>query len=207
MKKILLTGFENFGAYSENISEIAAKNIKRCGSYAVEGLVFPVRIFSTAAINYGVDIVNRAREIDASAIISLGIGSDVYGLRIESVATNWVENTKYCLESEQKRIIVPGPQALEIDLTRWDIEKIISKLKDSGLVYESKISNNANTFCCNALIYRTLLAMQQIGCNIPYLFLHIPCSARGVVNISDFDKSKALISLPQIRKILGIILS
>lgn len=105
MEKILITGFEVFGAYKENITQSFSKEIFHLSGYFPEYIIFPVRIFSDGSANYGKQIISKAQEVNAKAIISLGMASDVKGARIESIAKNWVENEKYCIPSEQRRLI------------------------------------------------------------------------------------------------------
>lgn len=207
MERILITGFRPFGDYAENTSGLAARNIRIAGPYSIERVVVPVYIFGKEANGFGKHIVKLAREIDAKAIISLGMASDIRGVRIESTAVNWVENDKYCLKSEQRKVIdkkLSAGYPLTIDFESWDITKIMSELKASGLAYESEISDDAGTYCCNALMFRILKAMQDMWCTIPYLFLRLPCTAEAVKDIPDFSKDKHLTSLPEIAKTLTI---
>jgi len=215
MENILITGFEPFGEYAENISEIAAMQIKKLGKYNVYGLVFPVRIFPKNGEDYGKTILAKAKEIDAKAIISLGIASDVVGARVEKQAINWVENSKYCLDSEQRRVIDESlilKKEFRVDLKRWSLDRLWNfstlneKLCLQGISCDIDFSSDAGTFCCNALIFRTLVAMEKDGCEIPYLFLRVPCSAEAVKNIPDFNKAKDLMSLEKLEKVLAVIL-
>lgn len=215
MKNILITGFEPFGEYTENISEVAATQIKRLGKYNVYGLVFPVRIFPESGEDYGETILAKAKEINAKAIISIGIASDAVGIRVEKQAINWVENHKYCLDSEQQRALdesLAPKKECKIDLKRWHLDRIWNfstlneKLCLKKISCDINFSSDAGTFCCNALMFRTLIAMEKHGCEIPYLFLHVPCSAEAVKNISDFDRTKDLMSLEKLEKVLAVIL-
>lgn len=159
MDKILITGFENFGDYGENTTEVLKNNLRIIGSHIVEYIIFPVRIFSNGAENYGKKIVARAKEINAKAIIYLGMASDVYGVRIESRAINWVENEKYCLPEEHKMVLDKSlypKHPFDVDLSKWNIEKILYFLCKINLAHETHISTNANAFCCNALMFRNL---------------------------------------------------
>ncbi|MCF7860095.1 hypothetical protein K9M09_00525 [Patescibacteria group bacterium] len=208
MNKILITGFERFGVYKENITEIISRKILELPNYSLEYLIFPVRIFSNGAENYGKQIVAKAKEINAKAIISLGMGSDIKGLRVESRAVNWVENAKYCIPSEQRRVIdnsLSSKAALDIDLNKWNIPKIFSAFTEMNITYEPKISTDANSFCCNALMFRTLQAIQLEDCSIPYIYLHLPCSRHAIEGISDFDEKKHLISIYDVEDILTIL--
>jgi len=205
MNKILITGFERFGDYKENITEVIRRNILKLPNHSLEYMIFPVRIFSNGAENYGKQIISRAKKINAKAIISLGMGSDIKGLRVESRAINWVENAKYCIPSEQRRVIdnsLSPKSALSIDLNKWDISKIFSAFKEMNIIHEPKISTDANSFCCNALMFRTLQVIQLEKCAIPYIYIHLPCSKHAIEGISDFDESKHLISIYDVKAIL-----
>lgn len=182
MKKILLTGFEKFGDYHENISEVAASSLKILGDYEVHGLVFPVRIFPENGEDYGETILAKAREIKADAIISMGIASATNGFRIETRAVNWVENHKYCIDAEQRRVLDESlilKKVLTANLNPWhlkylwDVAELFEKLRDQKIYCDVNYSHDAGTFCCNALMFRTLNAIEKQKCEIPYLFLHV----------------------------------
>lgn len=216
MKTILLTGFSPFGDYAENISEEVVQNFKTIGDYRVVSLVFSPKIFSDEAINAGKLIIAKAKEINASAIISLGMASEVRGFKIELVASNWVENEKYCLPEENKRVV--DSRFLELELRYstlnnwhfgklWNEDDLINKLIELGLDIKPIRSNDAGNYCCNALMFRTLVALDEGDCQIPYLFLHIPCSEGAVKNMPRFDKTKDLMSLEKMGKILTAIVS
>lgn len=182
MKKILITGFKPFGDYVENVSEIAATEIKALGDYSVQGIVFSTIIFPENGEDYGETIVAYAKEIKANAIVSLGIASAVQDIRIESRAINWVENEKYCLRSEQRRVIDETlilKKEFKVDLEKWSLSKLWhralleEKMSFSEADCKLDSSHDAGTFCCNALMFRTLRALQKNDLDIPYLFLHV----------------------------------
>ncbi len=204
--KILITGFEKFGDYNENITEIMCQK-KKLGEHDLESIVFPVRIFAHSADDYGKKIVQKAQEIGVDAIISLGMASDVFGVRIETRATNWVENQKYCWPSEQERVLdnrfMPS-YTLRVNLAQWNLGKTMFGLRDAGLVHEDSLSGDANNFCCNALMFRTLQALNEVQCEIPYTFLHVSCNKEAVKGIKNFSKRKYLTSIEELEKALLI---
>ncbi len=206
MEKILITGFTRFGHYRENTTEILKKYLPELGKYSVEYLIFPVIIFGPAE-KYGEEIVAKAKEINARAIISLGMASDVHGVRIESRAINWVENKKYCLPEEHKKIIDGDAfpkDFLCADLSKWDMDCIFSNFHARKLEHEPKISYTAGTFCCNALMWRTLSAINAARYAIPYIFLHLPCTLSASRGVPGFSKKNHLTSVHQAREILAI---
>ncbi len=208
MNKILVTGFGRFGDYQENITEALSREVSTLPNYSLEYLIFPVRIFSNGAHNYGEQVISKAQEIGARAIISLGMASDVVGVRVESRAMNWVENEKYCLDSENSKLLdtsLPAKHYLSVDLSRWDLANAFKCWQERNLVFEPEISLKANFFCCNALMFRVLRAMEKRNLSLPYIFLHVSCSYRSVEGVSIFDRNKHLMSLGELRDTLAIL--
>jgi len=188
---------------------------KDISTVTVGNASFPVVVSTETTLNYGELVVAKALEIKADAIISLGIASDVRGLSIETRAINWVENAKYGLMCEQRKPIASNflpKEYLRVNREKWHLTKLchlsslMEKFNEADFDCELNFSADAGTFCCNALIFRTLVALQKNKCEIPYLFLHTPCSPGAVKNISDWDATKDLMSLEKLAKILEIIL-
>ncbi len=207
MNKIIITGFEKFGNYFENTTEAAIIDLPIVNSHQVDNFIFPVRIFADAT-DYGRKIVKRAKEINAKAIISLGMSSCVEGLRIESLARNWVANEKYCLSHEHERVIddkFDSKFSLEVDFDRWRIDKLFSELNREKVIHETKISKNAHSFCCNALMFRTLQAIEETNYKIPYLFVHVSCTPRAVMGMPKNARPNNMTSISQVRKMISII--
>lgn len=196
---VVLTGFKPFGTYKENISEEIALQLEYLLDYVVWGSVFPVNIFQKNGhhFDFGDFAVRMAMQNNSKAIISLGIASDVTGIKIETQASNWVENEKYCEEHEQKRKLsnyLCAHDHLSIDLKPWNLEhpdkrfELFKKFQTENPGCEIHFSKDPGTFCCNALIFRTLLAMKKHGCKIPFLFAHIP-SVKNSDSIEKITKS------------------
>lgn len=195
MKTLLITGFERFGDYTENITEVVASSLKIVGDYEVHGLVFPVRIFPENGEDYGETIFDKAKEIHADAIISMGISSSVPSVSIERQAINFVFNQKYCIGSEQNKPVTenyPIKELLFADTSRWQLttfwdlvgfssELGMLNLDNDGAI---RISRDAGTFCCNALMFRTLNVLELSDEEIPYLFLHV----NPLLNLNDLQK-------------------
>lgn len=211
MKKLLLTGFEVFGDYAENITEVAATQIKILGEYEVHGLVFPVSIFPENGEDYGETILAYAREIHADAIISLGMAPKAKGIILETRAINWVENNKYCVDSEQRRVLDETlilKKELKVDLVPWHLNRLwnlatlFEKFHSRNIHCDINYPDNIGTFHSNALRFRTLNAIEKQKTEIPYLFLNVPCSFRAIQKLPDSGSYSNLMSLGRLKKIL-----
>ena len=82
---------------------------------------------------------------------------------------------------------------------------MFDKFKSLNIKFENQISTFPGNYCCNALMYRTLEAMELNLLKIPYLFLHIPCSSEAVEGLENFDFRKDLITMEELRKIMIVI--
>lgn len=213
MKTALVTGFETFGEYATNPSEwlVLSADKQEVNDHKINSLVFPSIVTIPEKIeNPGNIIVDKAKEIGASAIISFGITSNASGFRIEQTGTNWINNEKYCTAFENNKPLEqsrPIKEQLKNDLSLWDMEKMKELFAKSNIPFEDEISNNPGYYSCNGLIYRTLLAMQQKNLNIPYLFVHFPCTEESIQFITDFDREKKILIKKELTlKALEIIL-
>ena len=187
MKTILITGFKPFGDYKANSSEQYIRKTSIIGEHDAHTLVFNTNVFSNH--------------------LSSGMSSEVRGLRIEKIAYNWCDG-KYCAKSEMRRPLNQNDSAHEQksnNFEQWDFQSMFDKFKSLNIKFENQISTFPGNYCCNALMYRTLEAMELNLLKIPYLFLHIPCSSEAVEGLENFDFRKDLITMEELRKIMIVI--
>jgi pyrrolidone-carboxylate peptidase len=212
MKTALLTASETFGKYITNPTKWLALTAdgKIINGHKIHSLVFPSIIrFPKDAETPGETIVKKAIEINASVIISFGMASGVKGFRIERTATNWIENKAYCPTYESKKTIDPSKPAhekVQIDLNKWDLNKIKEGFRKNKISYDSNISDDPGKYSCNGWIYRTIYALKKHKCNIPYIFVHTACTKKAIEFIHDFDKDKTIIKEKDLLKALEIFL-
>lgn len=212
MKTAILTGFQTFGEYVVNPTEILARSLdgKILSGHKIHPFVFPKLILPlTPSEDYGRIIVESALKNKISVIISLGLSSAIKGFRLERSCTNWVESDKYCSELENRMPIVEFHQKRKmkfVPLNRWDLPLMFEGFRKTGIPFESEISFDAGTYCCNALMYRVLDAMEISGLEIPFLFAHVPCTEESILGVADFDRQKTLIKQEQLKKGVEVIL-
>jgi pyrrolidone-carboxylate peptidase len=207
MESILVTGFSRFGDYRNNPTEELSKEPALFMFHKTDYMVFPPEVFSEGAEGFGKEIVEAAISSGARAIVSLGMSSAVKGMRIETCAYNWSENSKYGNPEDQKRPLserFPEKHPLSYGLWSWNLEKIFFSLDIAGFEYESEFSKDPGFFCCNALMFRTILALEDSGCKIPYIFIHVPCTPESVSGL-DFPSSNCLVSIEDIKGILSVL--
>lgn len=199
MKTALITGSETFGRYITNPTKWLALSAEGriLADHKIYSLIFPSIVgLPKDTEDPGSVIIKKAVEINAKVIISFGMASEVKGFRIERSATNWIYNEKYCSADENNRPLNPtrpAKEQLQIDLTKWDIEKVRKLFAKAHIPFDQKISDNPGQYSCNSWIYRTILARKKYIIKTPYIFVHTACTPASVALISDFLPKKVLI--------------
>lgn len=211
MKTAILTGFQPYGSYVINPTEVLARSLegKVLVGHTIHSLVFPTTVLSPTPVkDYGKEIIEKASLVNASVIICLGMSSEVRGVRVETQCMNWVENDKYCTSFENRKPVfsdIPSRAIRPIPLERWDLTTLASRLSVIGINFET--SEDAGKYCCNALIFKVLRALNEKHQRIPFLFAHIPCTEDAIAGILDFDRTqKKLILQSELFAIVEILL-
>jgi len=210
MKTILLSAFKAFGDYPTNPTEIIANQLAGCifSGFRVSATTFEANIPTE---NRGKIILEIARDINATAIVSMGMDSSKRGLCVENTAVNRVLNEKYCLRSQNNTPVDtsrPYGERLTIDLSRWDIVSFLRTCR-SRKIPVMEISENAGAFCCNHLIYQ--VCVEQLAWHdqlrVPFIFVHTPCSPEAVPNRNSFaEAGKVTITVAEIMRGLAVLL-
>ncbi len=196
-KKVLITGFINFGNYNLNPTSILCDVLEKTslGKYTVHTLIFGTHVQGKAN-HFGKIVREEVSKLGIDIVISLGLSSEVTGFRFEKKAVNWAENQKYCSSFENKTRLnqkKSKSQSYTTDITSTKFRKIKTALKLAGVPCENSLSNNAGNFCCNALAYRTLEARENK--KVPYYFIHIPCTRD---TLKEYDETKTIITYGKI---------
>jgi pyrrolidone-carboxylate peptidase len=213
VKRIILTGFGPFGAYRNNPTEILARTFdgQTVSGFLIKSIVLPASMEVVWGLSDGIcPVIREVRKNDVAAIVSFGLSSCVRGFRVESVCKNWVYHLKYCRQEENSSKVVcarPERETLSLDLSRWDLSRMRSDFQERKIPMEQGLSSNADTFCCNAFMYKLGLALRQFQNAPPFLFLHTSCTKESVAEVQGWDTSKTLISQEQLEDGFRIILS
>ena len=207
MKTAILTGFQAFGNYAVNPTEILASHQdgKVLVGHRIRSMVFPPTVLSPSkSLDHGKEIVEKASSLGASVIISLGIASEAKGVRVETECMNWVENDKYCTAFENRKPIFNDRTPHEkrhVPLQAWDFEKLSRGLSAANIPLE--MSTNAGRYCCNALMFRVLRALESFPVQPPFVFAHISCTEEAICKIPDFDRAdKVLLCQSELQTIV-----
>ncbi len=167
--KILLTGFEKFGKYSVNPTELLANdlnNVKLINTEVVGRVI---------KLNY-MEIREQIRELidehNPDVLLMSGqAGRSVISL--EKVAINWVDsgNTPYNCGSivNAQELNSGGDKAFFSSLPLHPLKEYLHK---KGIPAE--ISYSAGSYGCNQIFYEAMSYLNHLGSKIPAGFVHVP---------------------------------
>lgn len=190
MKTIVLSAFDVFGDYIANSTQLLANRINgtEIGGYHVSAYILSAHI---PTYDRGVLLLDKARDLNAQGIISLGMSSAVLGPAVERRAVNMV-NSKYCRPEDNSQVISSAHalgEWFDMDMSGWNVDAFISQCQSHG-IFASQ-SSDPGAFCCNHLMLQAHLARlgDQRYSKIPIIFLHLPCTRQCVLNPDSFLSS------------------
>ncbi len=165
---VLITGFEPFGPYKYNPVEDVAnffdwKNIDRL---KIKWIVL------SSIYNAFAEIKKYINEESPSIILGMWLASRVNGIRIETVGNN-IRNSDYAdanwMLVHESLIENKWPSKIKLNI---DEKKLYDLLKNENIPVE--ISNDAEWFICNDIIYQTARYIEKNKLNIKHCFIHTP---------------------------------
>lgn len=151
MKKLLLTGFEPFGGFKTNPSDMLAQELngQTINSIQVIGTTILLRYKEIQG-----QIDSLMKEHNPDIIINLGQATRP-AISIEKVAINLADASRVgynCGSKPDEEVLVrEGPDAYFSSLP---LKKLVNYLKENGI--PSYVSHSAGTFGCNQIMYYTL---------------------------------------------------
>lgn len=168
--KILLTGFEPFGARTVNTSYEAVLRVKDAEGFDVKKVCLPV--------TWGGAVTKLYREIDCydpDAVVMCGLASGAEMIRVERVGINLRGSIKdnngaYPYgDTPGESSISDGENAY---FSTFGFEKILTKLKEEGI--PAAYSFSAGTYICNLVLYSALKKDNDEGADRKTGFIHVP---------------------------------
>jgi len=166
-KAVLLTGFEPFGAYPTNPSQVIADTLN--GSSIADAVIISIVL----PVNFTLS-VEKAREAielyHPDVVMSLGLNANADGIEVEKVGINL---KRYPLGDGRwsfPRFIEKRSPLFRI--TSLPTKEIALKIQEAGVPAQQ--SYFAGTYICNALFYGLLGYVKEQNLNCSVGFLHVP---------------------------------
>jgi pyroglutamyl-peptidase len=164
---VLVTGFEPFGVYPTNPSQVVAETLdgSSLDDADIIGLVLPVNF--TTAVEHAIDAIEWYHP---DVVISLGLDVKAKGIEVEKVGVNL---KRFPLGDGRWSF----PRFLErkspfLRFTSLHTYTMVRKIRDADIA--AKQSFFAGTYVCNALFYGLLGYVNDQGLNTSIGFIHVP---------------------------------
>lgn len=167
LHKVLITGFETFGEYSENSSWAVAQRVAYCGVEGAEvvAVQLPVSFARAGAV------LRSAIELHTpDLVIMLGQSAVADRIKLERVALNMMDSEKgdnNGIKPDEEPIYEGKESAL---FTSLPIKRLRSAIEAQGIAV--KISNSAGLYVCNRTYYEALRLCKERA--MQAIFVHLP---------------------------------
>jgi len=169
--KILLTGFEPYGAVEVNPSEQVVRRIaERAQRRGSNDLI--TEILPTEFVAAGQRIRQLIRKLRPAVVLCVGVAPSRNKISLERVALNLDDDAlpdNAGRVREGRQIVPGGPVAYWSTLP---LERIRKRLEKRGIPVS--YSNHAGTYLCNHVFYVACHEMEQTGIRARCGFLHVP---------------------------------
>jgi pyroglutamyl-peptidase len=200
-QRVLLFGFEHFGDYFENPSEIVCRRLegKSVGGCRVLCRVLPVEYKAVEAAVVG-DIDSHKPIL----VLGLGLAAGRSQIYVEKVALNFrdvnlKDNSGF--RPEHDRIELDGPVALEAKIP---VNKAVESLRGAGI--PAKLSLSAGGYLCNNVMYLICREARRRG--ILGGFVHLPAHEELVAKLGrDIPSMNISTMIRSIRLIIETVLN
>lgn len=169
LHKVLITGFEPFGEYSENSSWAVAQRVASCGvemgEVVAEAVQLPV---SFARVG---EALRGAIELHTpDLLIMLGQSTVTDRIKLERVALNMMDSAvgdNDGVKPDEEPIYENEDNAL---FTSLPIKRLRRAIEEQGV--SVKISNSAGLYVCNRTYYEALRMCREPA--MQAIFVHLP---------------------------------
>ena len=167
--RVLVTGFEPFGEYSENSSWEVAQRVASCGIEMGEVEVVAVQL-PVSFVRVG-EVLRSAIELHSpDLVIVLGQSAVADLIKLERVALNMMDSSNGDndgVKPDEEPIYEGEESAL---FTSLPIKRLRSAINEKGIAV--KISNSAGLYVCNRTYYEALRMCKERA--MQATFVHLP---------------------------------
>lgn len=175
MARVLLTGFMKYGTHSCNPTEDLAREFsgRSIHDAKVTGIALPCTYYSAFdLVHYA---VGHSKKDMPDAIICTGLDSSLQRIRLERTGRNIMNGGRNNYPDANgfqpnNEPIIPG--ALSSYCVNTNLDRIYQALASKGI--PSEISEDADTFVCNSLLYLVAGMIQERKLPIRCAFFHTP---------------------------------
>lgn len=168
--RILLTGFEPFGAVKSNPSEFVVRKIAECARDGGDDLI--AEILPTEFSAAGRKIRRLIRALRPDAVICLGVAASRQKICLERIALNMDDEAlpdNAGLVRSGRPIVRDGPLAYQSTLPLKRMQQALAK---AGI--PAAISHHAGTYVCNHVFYMARHETERMNRGTLCGLLHLP---------------------------------
>ena len=174
---VLLTGFEPFGEYKINPSQLITENLsgKVVNGVTIIGIILPVNYTTSVEL-----VIQAIEDYDPILVVSTGLAAKSRLIRIEKVGINLRFDGKWF---NLRRLNSNRPL---VHLSPFPTNCIVRNLRRAGI--SARTSLFAGFYICNAVLYSVLDYIKDNNLNVKSGFIHVPLLSSQHPNGMELEK-------------------
>lgn len=169
--KILLTGFNPFGANAVNPSQLI---VQALGEREYDSFDLITAVLRTEFAAAGAAVKGLIEAVEPDVVLMLGLASGRNVISLERVAINLNDAglPDNAGDHAQGRLIAADDNAPVAYWSTLPLDALTAALQERGIPVG--YSNHAGAFVCNHVFYTARQAIEQMGWAVPCGFIHVP---------------------------------
>ncbi|MEM4831670.1 MAG: pyroglutamyl-peptidase I [Sulfolobales archaeon] len=176
--KALITGFEPYGRYSENPSEVVVRALPEVASRELPGVELATAVLPVSFRRARERLLGLLRVEKPDIYVGIGLRPGTTHIAVERVAVNLADARTPDNDGEQPIDEPIDPEGPAAYFSTLPVKSIVKELRNSGI--PAAVSNSAGTFLCNYVMYLALNHSFRYGYPTKSGFIHVPFSQRQV---------------------------
>jgi pyroglutamyl-peptidase len=164
---VLVTGFEAFGNYEVNPSQLIAETLdgQVLNDVRILGLVLPVDFNESVEC-----VLQTLDDVNPVLVVSTGLSAQCRAIHVEQLAWNFKRLSRNETMGIRIQVLDPGGPVLRVCLL--NTRHISQFLRDEHIVGRSSFF--PGFYVCNAVYYSILGYLGDEPQSVPSVFLHVP---------------------------------
>ncbi|MEM1970773.1 MAG: pyroglutamyl-peptidase I [Sulfolobales archaeon] len=176
--KALITGFEPYGKYVENPSEVVARTLPEVASRELPGVELVTAVLPVSFRRAKERLLGLLRDEKPHIYLGIGLRPGATHIAIERVAINLADARTPDNDGEQPIDEPIDPEGPAAYFSTLPVKSIVKELRSKGI--PAALSNSAGTFLCNYVMYLGLNHSFRYGYPMKSGFIHVPFSQQQV---------------------------
>lgn len=176
--RALITGFEPFGRYRENPSEVVVRSLPGIVAREMPEVELATAILPVSFARAREQLIDLLSRMEPDIYIGVGLRPGATHVAVERVAVNLADARSPDNDGVRPVDEPIDPRGPAAYFSTLPVKAIVKRMREEGI--PAAVSNSAGTFLCNYVMYLALRYSSEHGNPARSGFVHVPFSHHQV---------------------------